>query len=306
MSLKDFFIKLVTKELSPECKIAVTSSEVIESIKLSVTPVSIGTQVNLNCNIIELTKNVGIHIHYQLKVNDDSVSDMVPQRNSFTIMMQNARKTQLYLPTSLRSEGANRKLTLRSNLVDWIQSHSGGWSTQSYANTQGKQFIISLTETIWYIDICNYQKFEERSYHLPNLFLEFFGRANPKSYKQSRKIFDANELNLHCQALAPYATSSWMLMSNFDWLRDAFDSLIVTISKYVRFLQHQRDITALNHASETPIRTIDRSTTIKVHKQNVWVAPVNKAKYYHLEQLLTDLSPWKPVDIEEYLPIDPL
>ena len=202
-------------------------------------------------------KNVGIHIHYQFKVNDDSVSDMVPQRNSFTIMMQNARKTQLYLPTSLRSEGANRKLTLRSNLVDWIQSHGGGWSTQSYANTQGKQFIISLTETIWYIDICNYQKFEERSYHLPNLFLEFFGRANPESYKQSRKIFDANELNLHCQALAPYATSSWMLMSNFDWLRDAFDSLIVTISKYVRFLQHQRDITALNHASETPIRTID-------------------------------------------------
>ena len=29
MSLKDFFIKLVTKELSPECKIAVTSSKVI-------------------------------------------------------------------------------------------------------------------------------------------------------------------------------------------------------------------------------------------------------------------------------------
>ena len=35
MSLKNFFIKLVTKELSPECKIAVTSFEVIESIDTS-------------------------------------------------------------------------------------------------------------------------------------------------------------------------------------------------------------------------------------------------------------------------------
>jgi hypothetical protein len=306
MTIRDFFVKLVTKELSPECSIAVTISEVIERVELSETPVSITTQVSLNCGIIELTLSIGVHIHYRLKSDNDILPDLIPQRNSFTIMMQNAYRTQLHLPTFSQSGKANRKQTLRSDLVNWIHLHNGGWSTQSFANTQGKQFINNLTETIWYIDMCNYEKLKERSYHIPELFHEFFGRADPESYKQSRKSFDANELNLHCQALAPYATSSWMLMATFDWLRDAFDSFIVAISNYVRFLQRQRDVTAVNHASETPVRTIDQATTVKVHKKNVWVTPVDKTKYYNLKNLLTDLPPWKPVDIEGFLPNNPV
>ena len=58
-------------------------------------------------------------------------------------MMQNALKTQLYLPTSLRSEGANRKLTLRSNLIDWIQSHGGGWSTQSLMTRKASNLLLA-------------------------------------------------------------------------------------------------------------------------------------------------------------------
>ncbi|UZO01231.1 uncharacterized protein OCT59_012335 [Rhizophagus irregularis] len=124
----------------------------------------------------------------------------------------------------------------------------------------------------------NHKKFEERSYYIPDLFLEFFDHANPESYKQSRKLFDANELNLHCQALAPYSTSSWMLMTNFNWLHDAFDDFIIAIS----------------------------ATTIKIHKRNTWITPLDKSKYYHLEQVLVNSSLWKHIDIEEYLPIDPV
>jgi hypothetical protein len=103
----------------------------------------------------------------------------------------------------------------------------------------------------------NHKKFEEHSYHIPELLLGFFGRANPESCKESQKSFDANELNLHCQALASYFTSSWMLMPNFDWFCDAFDSFIIVISNYVRFLQHQCDTTVTNHTSENPVRFID-------------------------------------------------
>ncbi|PKK75507.1 hypothetical protein RhiirC2_708088 [Rhizophagus irregularis] len=84
------------------------------------------------------------------------------------------------------------------------KSHGSEWPTKLCADTQGKEFIVSLTETIWYIDMHDHKKLEERNYHIPKLFLEFFGHTNPESYKQSRKPFDANELNLHCQALAPY------------------------------------------------------------------------------------------------------
>ncbi|RIB04962.1 hypothetical protein C2G38_2045458 [Gigaspora rosea] len=155
-------------------------------------------------------------------------------------------------------------------------------------------------------DATTTQRFENHSYHIPKLFLEFFGCANPESYKQSRKPFDANELNLHCKALASYATSSWILKENFNWLHDDLDNFIVAILNYAGFLQCQREITAANHASETSIRTVDQSTTIQIHKQNFWVTPVDKSKYYNLEQLLTDLPLWKPVDLEEFLPTDPV
>jgi len=183
MSIKDFFIKLVNKELSPECNIAVTSFEEIERVELSKTPTAIITQISLNCNIIELTRSVGIHIHYRLKA-DDTVSTLVPH-NSFTIIMQNARRSQLYLPKFSQSEKINRKLVLRNDLVNWIQRHDGGWSTQLYADVQGKEFIVSLTETIWYIDMHNHKKLEEHGYHIPELFLEFFNHTNPESYKQA-------------------------------------------------------------------------------------------------------------------------
>ena len=249
MSIKDFFTKLVNKEISLECNIAIASSEEIERVELSETITSITTQVSLNCGIMELTTSVGIHIHYRLKT-DDIISALVPRQNGFTILMQNAHRFQLHLPIFSQSDKINRKQTLRNDLVDWIHNNGGGWSSQSYANTQGKQFVINLTEAVWYIDMRNYKKFEERSCYIPKCFLKFFDRADPESYKQSRKSFDANELSLHCQALAPYATSSWMLMTNFNWLRDAFDNFIVAISNYVRVLQSQRNITAANHASE--------------------------------------------------------
>ncbi|CAG8857578.1 18953_t:CDS:1, partial [Gigaspora margarita] len=154
------------------------------------------TQVSLNCNIIEVTTSVGIYVHYWLKT-DKVTSNLEPQQNYFTIMMQNARRAKLYFPTFLQLKKANRKQKLHSDIVDWVQHHGGGWSARSYADTQGKQFVNCLTETIWYIDMRDHRRFEDHSYHIPKLFLEFFGCANPESYKQSRKPFDANELNLH-------------------------------------------------------------------------------------------------------------
>ncbi|CAG8630036.1 11166_t:CDS:2, partial [Scutellospora calospora] len=106
----------------------------------------------------------------------------------------------------------NHKQKLRSDIIDWIQYHSSRSSTQSYTNTQGKQFVACLTEAIWYIDMRDYQKFEER------------------------------------------------------------------------FLHHQHEITASNHASETPIKTVDHATTIQVHKRNIQ----------------------QPVDLEELLPTNPV
>ena len=78
-------------------------------------------------------------------------------------------------------------------------------------------------------------------------------------------------------------------MANFNWLHDSFDNFIITISNYVRFMRRQRDITVVNHVSETSIHSINQVTTIKIYNQNIWITNVNKAKYYNFGQLLTSL-----------------
>src|SRR6185312_11132970 len=137
----------------------------------------------------------------------------------FEMIMQ---KKQIYLLPILKSERLNRKQTLYNDIIEWILQHGGGWSSAEYANTQGKKFVSCLSEAIWYIDMHGHKKFEERSYHIPELFLGFFGRANPESYKASRKPFNAIELNLHCQALTLHTTLPWIFKPLFTWLREPY------------------------------------------------------------------------------------
>jgi hypothetical protein len=82
MSVKDIFIKLITKEISSECNVAVTSSDKIERVEISEMPATVATQVNLNCGIIELTTSVEIRVYYLLKSDDTISITLVPQWNS--------------------------------------------------------------------------------------------------------------------------------------------------------------------------------------------------------------------------------
>jgi len=64
MTIKNFFAKLVNKKIFSECNITIINSEIIEYVKLNEILVSVTIQVSLDCNIIELTKNIRIHIYY--------------------------------------------------------------------------------------------------------------------------------------------------------------------------------------------------------------------------------------------------
>ncbi|GBC07079.1 hypothetical protein RclHR1_07230006 [Rhizophagus clarus] len=118
MSIKGFFEKLITKEISPECGITIEVSEVIEHVELSETSASTAIQVSPDCNIIvELTSSMGVHIHYQLKNDTIATPDLILQCNCFMIMMQNVHQTQLHLLTFSQLVKANCKQILCSNLV---------------------------------------------------------------------------------------------------------------------------------------------------------------------------------------------
>jgi len=90
MTIEDFFIKLITKELSPECNIIISSSKVIERIKISETPTAIIIQVSPICNIMKLTTSIEICIQYQLKTDNNIIPNLVTQKNGLIVLMQNA------------------------------------------------------------------------------------------------------------------------------------------------------------------------------------------------------------------------
>ncbi|CAG8481510.1 15475_t:CDS:2 [Gigaspora rosea] len=279
-------IRITKSQITEEFNVKINSSDIVEYVEISKSPNTIATKTNLNCNIIELINNFRINIHYYLKSNQSSPPLLF--QNGLSIIMKNAQRDQLYLPVFSQPSKPNRKQVLQHDIINWIKDNGGGWSSSSFANSEGKKFVINLTEVIWYIDMHDHNKFKERSYHIPLIFMQFFGRANPESYKEGRKRFDLNELNFLYQSFAHYLVTLWMLIPKFKWLLDELDSFVVLISGYISFLQQQKEISAINHSSEVAVRSAEDATSIKIHNRNTWIAPVNKTKYYDLVNTLTN------------------
>ncbi|CAG8839508.1 23352_t:CDS:2, partial [Gigaspora margarita] len=303
MTIQEFYNKIIKEQATEEFSVKIDSSD-IEFVEISKSQNAVATKASLNCNIIELINSFGINIHYHLK--SDQTLPPSSFQNGLSIIMKNAQRDQLYLPVFSQPSKPNRKQILQQDIVNWIKNNGSGWSSSSFANSDGKKFVVNLTEVIWYIDMRGHDKFKERSYHIPSTFMQFFGRANPESYKEKRKRFDLNELNFLYQSLAHYLVVPWMLTSKFKWLLDELDGFIVSISGYISFLQQQKEICAINHNSEVPVRSVEDATSIKIHNRNTWIAPINKTKYYDLINILTNTPSWKPIDVEEYLPTDPM
>ena len=77
MTIKDFFKKLITRELSPKSNIIIANSEIIDYIEISEAPIAIITQVSLNYSIMKLTISIGKNIYYRLKT-DDIIPNLIP------------------------------------------------------------------------------------------------------------------------------------------------------------------------------------------------------------------------------------
>ncbi|CAG8775059.1 24561_t:CDS:1, partial [Racocetra persica] len=70
MTIKEFFVKLTTEELSLDCNIDIINPEAIERVEISKAQDTTATQVSINYNIIEVTTSVEIYVHYRLKTEN--------------------------------------------------------------------------------------------------------------------------------------------------------------------------------------------------------------------------------------------
>ncbi|CAG8812305.1 16797_t:CDS:2 [Gigaspora margarita] len=240
MTLRDFFEKLVYGEILSSSSFDLNIFENVKRAEISQTPTSTTIQASQDCNIIKLVNIFGSNIHFYLE--NEINSTINTPRNSFDVLMQSARNKvkQLYLPNFSHYKKPNQKQLLQCDIVKWIHQHGERWKSKEYANSEGKEFI--------YIDMRSYEKLKNRSYHIPDIFMKFFNRADPESYKEAQKPFNAQELNIYCQDLAPYVIFPWMFFVAFSWLREPLDNFIIVLSQYVGFLCCQQEITTKNHA----------------------------------------------------------
>ncbi|RIB13660.1 hypothetical protein C2G38_2197262 [Gigaspora rosea] len=135
-----------------------------------------------DCNIIELTNEFGRNVHYRLSANELQPRNL---HNALDIIMRSAQNRQLYAPL-FKYLQPNRKQQLRLDIVEWIQQHESGWPTQTLTDNEGKQFVIALSDALWYIDMRDRTKLQERNYYIPQLFLEFLDQVNLEAYKEAR------------------------------------------------------------------------------------------------------------------------
>ncbi|CAG8559972.1 3797_t:CDS:2 [Gigaspora margarita] len=157
MTLREFFYKIIDK-IPYNALIDVEQIKKIELSKL-INSSTNTLQASPDCNIIELMNEFRRNVHYCLSTNELQPHN---SHNALDIIMQSAQNRQLYA------------------------SIFNGWSTQILADNKGKQFIIALSDALWYVDMRNRTKLQQQNFHIPQLFLEFLDRVNPEAYKEAR------------------------------------------------------------------------------------------------------------------------
>ncbi|CAG8822200.1 17442_t:CDS:2 [Gigaspora margarita] len=130
MTLREFFYKIINKILSN----ASIDIEQIKKIKLSksINPLTDTLQASPDCNITELTNEFRRNVHYCLSANE----------------------LQSLFTTKLKTT-----ITFRYCRMDSVAPKR--LSTQTLTDNKGKQFIIALSDALWYINIRDRTKLQE-------------------------------------------------------------------------------------------------------------------------------------------------
>jgi len=117
--------------------------------------------------------------------------------NAFDLLMNSS--TTLYLP-EFNPIPRNALDQLKIDITNLIKNNGRGWFEKDVTENIGKKFVIDLANAIWYVDIRGFNQ----KYKVPILFENFFDRANPSNYKNTRPKFDFDNLQVLNRKLMNY------------------------------------------------------------------------------------------------------
>ena len=171
---------------------------------------------------------------------DSMCTEMDTRMDAMAILMRGALQRS-HLPDKWRMDSPNKKLKLKNDIIDWLQTNKLGWEP-SYAQQLGVAFINTLANTLWMID-GNHQTLADRSCQIPTIFDHFQGYNRPELRKKKCKIdhtkLNGSEIQAHSASLFSLAANSYMKWKQWSSVRESILQHADNLRKYASYLEQQ-------------------------------------------------------------------
>ena len=140
------------------------------------------TRVNCECTVGETISALGQYVEYNVSV-PAPVEDMYTEMrvDAMAILMRRVLQRS-HLPDKWRIDLPNKKLKLKNDIINWIQTNKLGWEP-SHAQQLGVASVNTLANTLRMID-GNHQMLADRSCQVPTMFDHFQGYNRPELCKK--------------------------------------------------------------------------------------------------------------------------
>jgi hypothetical protein len=269
--------------------------EVLESIitRSSSQKEEIGDIIEMDCFAEEVVKTFGAYLTFKLSKN----YEISRTKSAFDIMK--AASQELYLPEFKFSVEPNKTDQIKQEILAYITENQGGWRFEVI--DVGKRFINDLTKAFWYVDQCGPNTFSDR-YTLPDEFLRFFYRFDPKKSKKARLHFEYDTISFHSQNLQAYLNMSWIQSSAFTFFRLPLNKFAGDLQSYAEYLVDKSKQTAKNHESLIPIVNEVDAGKLKIFSPQVYRDSKIREKYQNVVNVIQQLDFWIPLNIDNYCP----
>ena len=107
-----------------------------------------GDVVNMDCIASNIIDDFGKFLTYQIQYES---FENPTRKNAFDIMKEAA--AALYLPKLPLVKNPNSLDVLKQDVLDYIDLNKGGWK-KNIIEKEAKDFVIDLSETLWFVDKC--------------------------------------------------------------------------------------------------------------------------------------------------------
>ena len=258
-------------------------------------------RVSCECPLGETVSALGQYIEYSVSTLPDrmDVDHSDARVDAVAILMRGALERS-HLPNKWRIDQPNKKLKLKNDIIDWLQTNKLGWEP-SYAQQLGVAFVNTLANTLWMID-GNHQTLADRSCQIPEMFDHFQGYNRPELRKK-RKIdhskLSISEVQAHSVSLFCLAANSYMKRKQWSAIHESILRLADNLRKYASYLDQQNQAFQKRQAMTTCRSDVD---DFDVLPATPVIKPTYAARYRSLHDAIVHAKDFEPILVEDHSP----